>query len=60
VTQSPVEIAEPLEGITDAIQAAEDWLLAARTHRDRPDEGGWRAVTLTARWTVIDKLQALK
>lgn len=57
---SPAEIAEPLEGITDAIQAAEEWLDHARAHRNWPEVDRYRIYTLGDAVTLKAKLQALK
>jgi hypothetical protein len=60
VTQSPVEIAEPLEGITDAIQYAEKWVTWARYHRERPENEVAREITERRTAELIARLQALK
>lgn len=51
--------AEPLEGITDAIQAVGIFLAWARAHRDRPQDAGARYRALHWRDDAIAKLQAL-
>ena len=52
-------MAEPLAGITDAIQAAYEFLNVARKHRDWPNDGQCRAWTLADRDDLIGKLQSL-
>ncbi len=49
---------EPMDGITDAIIAADVFLVWARSHRDRPGGDGPRSV-MEARDDLIAKLQRL-
>ncbi len=48
-----------MDGITDAIQAAEDWLIFARAHRDRPETLHIRVLTTENIGYLIAKLQRL-
>lgn len=52
-------MAEPLAGITDAIQAAEVFVQRASAHRTWPDQQIYRLWTLADRDDLIAKLQAL-
>ncbi len=50
---------EPMDGITDAIQAADSWIAFARAHRDWPEKASYRARIMADRADLIAKLQRL-
>ncbi len=55
----PSPMPEPMDGITDAILAAETFVYHARAHRESPAETNYVNWTLADRDDLIAKLQRL-